>query len=111
MENTRELKDLSAINFNEIESIVNHEVTIHHPQGVIDAVVKGIRPLKKMEGAPGREQPFAIIFECGDHVTPQQASVMIRHEKFEMQNVFITPTMKSEEDKDKKNIYFEAVFG
>lgn len=111
MENKTEAKDLASLTVKDIEAIVDHPVKLQHPNGLFEAKVARVSKLRKYEGAPGREQPFSIIFECEGHVAPVQASVNIHHEKFGLENVLVTPILKAAEDKDKNTVYFEAIFG
>jgi len=111
MELKTEVKNLGDLVVEDMEKIVSHNVTLHHPNGVLESVIKSVQRLNKTEGAPGRDKPFSIIFQCDDHVMPVQASVRIEHADFGLENVLITPVLKGEEDQDKPHIYFEAIFG
>ena len=105
------IKSLETLEVEDMEKVLDHNVTLHHPNGVLEAKITNVKKGKKREGVPGRDQPFSIIFECDEHAEPQQALVMIRHEEFVMENVLVTPVLKSEEDQEKPKIYFQAVFG
>jgi hypothetical protein len=105
MEPSKTLKELAALAHTDF--VEGGEVSIHHPNGHFQGVLKEIHLLRQSEESPGRGQPFSLLFQCDKGTPAIQATVHLTLGDFYLEHVMISPVQGSEES---PYIFYEAVF-
>ncbi|VFQ46102.1 DUF6916 family protein [Desulfoluna butyratoxydans] len=105
MNSSKTVKELAELAHTDFAEGV--EVSIHHPNGLIQGVLKEINPLRCSEESPGRKQPFSLLFQCDKASPAYQATVQLNLGEFCLEHVMITPVQGEE---DSPYMFYEAVF-